>query len=157
MGILVVIWVVSLPGVVVGGGVGWVLGGGVGGSVDGVVGSVGGIVGSVGGIVGSALHPSVPQQSTLQDSRSPVSLRLLHTNPDEQRTGGKHTLTLISVKVSISFLIAVTVEQLKPGSQGSRFSSVAQSSSQMKHCRGAGDPLLPSVKTNWFITVMAVS
>jgi len=118
-----------------------------GGAVDGAV---------VGGEVGSALHSSVWQQSTLHDSTSPVSLRLLHTNSDEQRIGGKHTLILTSVIISFSFLSVVTVEQLKPDSQVTSSSSLAQSSTQMKHLRRGGVPLPPSVETNCFNIVMAV-
>ena len=125
------IFVLSLPGVVVGGGGGSVVSSAVAGSI-------------VGG--GSALHSSTPQQSTLQDSTSPVRLRLLHTKSDEQRPGGKHTLITV---MSLSFR-AVTVEQLNPGSQVSSSSSVAQSESslQMKHRRRGGESLPTSAKTN---------
>ena len=127
----------SLPGVVVG-----VLGG----AVDSA---------AVGGEVGSALHSSKSQQSTLQDARSPLWLRLLHTKSDEQRIEGKQTLTLSSVIRPKSFLTVVTVEQLKSGSQVTSSSSLAHSSAQMKHRRRVGEPLPPSVKTNWFNSIMA--
>ena len=140
-----------LPGVVVGvlGGAvdGGVLGGAVGDGVCGAVGDgVGGAVGDgvLGGFVGSALHSSVSQQSTLQDSRSPVSLlTLLQMKSDEQRIGGKHTLMLVSFPA----LTVVTVEQLKPDSQVPSSSSSPQSPLQMKHRRRGGVPLPPSVKT----------